>query len=97
MPNPAIGMVFRASDDHLYMFTYNCSDSVDELYVIDHSKYPQNLFHDREYAYIVQEAVRKMDAVFAEDTRWRSYLNFIRLEYAELLGVTGGDRQHFSR
>lgn len=97
MPNPAIGMVFRASDDRLYMFTYNCSDSVDELYTIDRSKYPANLFNDPQYSKIVQEAVFKMDAVFAADTRWRSYLNFLRLEYAELLGVTGGDRQHFSK
>lgn len=97
MPNPSVGMVFRASDRTLYMFTYNCSDAVDELYHVDHSKYPQNLFHAREYAHIVREAVRQMDAVFAGDTRWRAYSNFIRLEYAELLGAIGGDRQHFSK
>lgn len=97
MPNPAIGMIFRASDEQIYMFTYNCSDSVDELYLIDQSKYPANLYNEQKCQPIVQEAVRKMDAVFAADTRWRSYLNFIRLEYAELLGITGGDRQHFSK
>jgi arylsulfatase A-like enzyme len=97
MPNPAVGMVFKASDDQIYMFTYNCSDPVDELYLIDCSKYPANLFSNLQYAEIVKDAVLKMDAVFATDTRWRSYLNFIRLEYAELLGVTGVDRQHFSK
>ena len=97
MPNPAIGMIFQASNNQTYMFTYNCSDPVDELYLIDHSKYPRNLFQAPGYKHIVEEAVRSMDAVFAADTRWRSYLNFLRLEYAELLGVTGGDRQHFSK
>lgn len=95
IPNPAIGMVFRASDGQRYMFTFNTSDEMDELYALNRERTLRNLIQDDAHAPILDEAIQRMDAILAEDRRWFGYSSFFKLTYAERLEKTNGDRQLF--
>jgi arylsulfatase A-like enzyme len=95
MPNPSVGFVFRSeSEEELYLFAYNATDEIDELYRLERRRGLTNLFVDSEFSTVVDEAVEKLYAALARDQRFRSYRNFLELEYAGLLSG-GGDRQHF--
>jgi len=95
MPNPSVGFVFRSeADEELYLFTYNATDEIDELYRLAPHRGLTNLFVDSEFSSVVDEAVEKLYAALARDERFRSYRNFLELEYAGLLSGSG-DRQHF--
>ena len=95
IPNPAIGMVFTASNNQTHMFTFNASDDVDELYELHHKKTLCNLINDQHYAAVVQKALERMDTILERDRRWFGYSNFFKLTYAERLGKPSGDRQIF--
>lgn len=98
MPNPAVSIVFLYDDGRQYMLTYNATDSSDELYDIDESSVElRNLIDDRFYEHVLDSGLQELERVLAQDERWRSYLNFIRLEYADRFPHVGGDRQHFGR
>lgn len=96
MPNPCIGMIFQAdSDGQRYMFTYNASDELDELYRLDGKDELTNLLLDDTAADVAAEAILKMEQVLKKDPRWKSYAAFFALEYAEKLGAPQGERQLF--
>jgi hypothetical protein len=95
IPNPAIGMVFAAADGNRYMFTFNASDDLDELYLLDREKKLRNLIYEKSKSAILQEAIEKMDEFLERDRRWFGYSNFFKLDYAEKLGKPSGDRQWF--
>ncbi len=95
IPNPAIGMVFTASDRKKYMFTFNASDDLDELYELHHQKTLKNLIKEENRAVIFEEAIRRMDDILEQDKRWFGYSNFFKLTYAEKLQQPFGDRQLF--
>lgn len=95
IPNPAIGMVFTAADGNRYMFTFNATDDLDELYLLDREKRLKNLIREKSKAAILQEVIEKLDEILEQDRRWIGYSNFFKLNYAEKLGKPGGDRQQF--
>ncbi|PIE35588.1 hypothetical protein CSA56_03660 [candidate division KSB3 bacterium] len=95
VPNPSIGMVFTASNDKNYMFTFNVVDEIDELYELENRKSLHNLIAEPEASGIVQEALVKMDEVLERDPRWISYSGPFKLTYAERLPTPFGDQQHF--
>ena len=94
IPNPCVGMVFTASDGRDYMFTFNASDEVDELYALEGTGQMQNLWDREESRAVLDEAVVRMHACLARDARWKSYRGFLELTYPEVLAM-GGDRQIF--
>lgn len=97
MPNPAVNLLVRADDGRLYQYTYNATDPVDELYDVESSSIELvNLIDDPRYAGVKELCLARLERVLAADSRWKSYLNFLRLEYAERFAHRG-DRQHFER
>ena len=95
VPNPAIGMVFRASDGGFSMYTYNMTSDWDELYALDGAVRPRNLIGDPGARGLLREARLAMDAALQADERWRGYAAAFRLEYAEALERRVGDSQKF--
>ncbi|PID56212.1 hypothetical protein CSB45_12625 [candidate division KSB3 bacterium] len=95
VPNPAVGMIFRAADGCEYMFSFNACDDLDELYRVDNCKTLRNLYHDESTADIVQEALLRMEAALDADARWNCYSGYFKLTYADRLGKPIGDRQKF--
>lgn len=95
IPNPCVGTVFEAGDGRAYLFAFNASDAEDELYRLDDSPCPQNLWHDGSYVTVRQEAIAEMHRRLAADERWKSYRGFLELTYPERLEAATGDRQLF--
>lgn len=93
MPNPAVGVVFRADDGHDYLYSFNTTDDLDELYSLEPHAEIHNLVpsHDRLHV----EAIRYLDRVLAADLRFRGYSSFLRLRHAKHLAEASGDRQVF--
>ncbi len=94
MPNPSVGTVFTAANDRDYMFTFNACDPVDELYLLDGSTCPTNLWPDPQQQPLVDQAVATLHHRLAGDERWKSYRGFVELTYPDRLAAAG-DRQLF--
>ncbi len=95
IPNPCIGMIFQASDQKSYLFSFNTVDETDELYLLNRKKEIKNLFFNEKHTPIVQEAIGLMDQRLASDARWNCYSGFFRLKYAETLCRENVDNQKF--
>jgi hypothetical protein len=95
IPNPCIGMLFRAGDENEYMYVFNASDDVDELYLIEEKKTLVNRVSDPAFSHILQEALETMHQILQHDRRWKGYADYFGLTYAEKLSQATGDRQHF--
>jgi hypothetical protein len=96
IPNPCIGMVFEADDGPPCMYAFNTVDDLDELYLLDGSAEPSNVFGDDERRGLVDAAIQRMCAILEQDERWRGYADYFKLTYAERLRRPPGDRQRFS-
>jgi arylsulfatase A-like enzyme len=78
-----------------YLYTYNCSDSVDELYDLN-SADPVNLAQRTEHKALHGEMARRMGAFLASDPRWLGYWHSFRLDhYGELPKAETRDVQMF--
>ena len=95
VPNPAVGIIFQASDGLPYMYTYNLTSDWDELYRLDGGIRPRTLIADPAARGILHEARLAMDTALQSDERWRGYAAAFRLEYAEALARRVGDSQKF--
>ena len=96
MPNPAVALQFSGPDGKPYMYTYNAGDTRDELYDVDASSVELENLADRPgFRDLRETGINRLEDALSGDIRWRSYLNFIRLEYAEYFGHRRFDRQHF--
>lgn len=93
IPNPCIGMIFTASNNKNYMFTFNASDEIDELYIFDNNLHRQNLWDTHQT--IRNEAIATLHAHLSQDQRWKSYKGFLELTYPDVLIEASGDRQLF--
>jgi arylsulfatase A-like enzyme len=96
VPNPCVGMVFETDDGPPYMYTFNTVDDLDELYLLDGSAEPLNVFGEDEQKGVVDAVIERMHAVLEHDERWRGYADYFKLTYAERLRRPLGDRQRFS-
>jgi arylsulfatase A-like enzyme len=95
IPNPCVGTIFTAADGGEYLFSFNASDPEDELYRLDGSLCPDNLWNDPDYEAVRDEAIVVMHRRLAADERWKSYRGFLELTYPERLEAAAGDRQLF--
>lgn len=99
-PNPCVGRVLRASDSRLYLYTFNATDDIDELYLLGDTDELDNraarLDAEESLQGVHVEAVRALHEAVASDRRFRAYAEFLTLEYPEIL-PSAGDRQHFFR
>ena len=78
-----------------HLYTYNCSDVVDELYDLN-SPDPRNLTKNPEHRKAYKEMVEYMGAFLEPDVRWRGYWHSFRLDrYHELPRQEDVDPQMF--
>ena len=94
VPNPAIGMIFKSSNGHYYMYTYNTTHEIDELYDISLSEL-KNLFGNSQYEAVYREALVTMNKYLSLDERWEIYKGYFQLENAEKLKLPPQDTQKF--
>lgn len=85
LPNPCVGMVFLGSDQEHYLYAYNLTDDIDELYPLNTPWESRNTAPTSRGGEIYKQAIRKLDAVLSGDSRWCGYSQCFRLENAELL------------
>ena len=95
VPNPAVGTVFKASDSNYYLYTYNTTHKIDELYDITHYSGLNNLYGNPPYSSIYQEALKVMNKYLSQDERWEVYRGYFQLENAEKLNLPPLDTQKF--
>lgn len=95
VPNPSIGLVFQARDGRHYMYTFNLTDDVDELYLLADRPGLHNLIADEQSGSIRLEALHRMRQVLRADPRWRGYVSAFVIEYAKELSLSLGDTQIF--
>jgi len=78
-----------------YLYVYNCSDEVDELYDLNEEE-PRNLAGDPGFKKLHQEMVQYLGAFLERDVRWLGYWHSFRIDhYFELPKPGGGDVQMF--
>ncbi len=95
IPNPCIGIVISASDENSYLYSFNTSDEIDELYSLELGAPLVNLGTDDTYRSIQDEALNRLYGYTVQDVRWRGYKAFLELTHAERIVGIGGDRQLF--
>lgn len=94
IPNPCVGTVFRGEDGGDYMFSFNATDPMDELYRLNGGVEMLNLWDVDAYRGRLAQAVTELHARLSRDERWKSYRGFLEISYPETLAA-GGDRQLF--
>ena len=95
VPNPSVGIVFRSSDGRFYMFSYNTTDYIDELYDLSPGASLNNLYGNPEYQAVYEEALRELNRCLSQDERWDVYRGYFQLEMAEKLKLPSKDMQKF--
>jgi len=95
VPNPSIGMIFKSQNGKHYMYTYNTTHNIDELYDIAPHSELKNLFGIPEYETLYREALIAMNECLSLDERWEVYKGYFQLENAEKLNLPPQDTQKF--
>ena len=95
IPNPCVGIVISASDESSYLYSFNASDEIDELYSLESGAPLVNLWLDTAFRGIQDEALNRLYEQTKQDVRWRGYKAFLELTHAERISGIGGDRQLF--
>jgi arylsulfatase A-like enzyme len=86
------GIQHRAADGHRYLYSYNCTSPVDELYDLD-SEDAVNLIHSPALADVRQEMIRALGAALESDPRWVGYWAEFRIARFASLPIEQGDMQ----
>jgi arylsulfatase A-like enzyme len=89
------GIQHRASDGRRYLYSYNCTSSVDELFDLD-SADAVNLAGDPHYAQIRKELIRVLGTALQSDPRWLGFWSEFRLAHFADLPETQGDMQMYT-
>ena len=89
------GIQHRASDGRRYLYSYNCTSTVDELFDLD-SIDAVNLVGDPRYARVHNEMIRVLGAALQADPRWIGFWSEFRLAHFNDLPTTEGDMQMFA-
>jgi arylsulfatase A-like enzyme len=89
------GIQHLASDGHRYLYSYNCTSPVDELYDLD-SEDAVNLIDSSAHREIRQELIRRLGAALQSDPRWTGYWAEFRIARYADLPKTVGDMQLFT-
>lgn len=93
--NFACGIQHLSSDGHRYLYAYNCTSTVDELYDFD-SEDAINLADSPEHQRVRDELIRKLGAALEADPRWIGYWSEFRLARYSSLPKESGDMQMFT-
>ncbi len=91
-PNPAIATFARLADGRRYMYTYNLTCELDELYDLDDPHY-RDLSRVPAFAPVKHEMMRRLGRFLEADPRWTCYWHTYRLAKYEHLDIGGGDFQ----
>ena len=63
------GIQRRAADGHRYLYSYNCTSRIDELFDLD-SEDAVNLIDSPQYAKVRTELIQALGAALQTDPRW---------------------------
>jgi arylsulfatase A-like enzyme len=89
------GIQARSANGRRYVYAYNCSSQVDELFDLD-SDDAVNLISDSEHSAIRKEFIQRLGAALQADPRWVGYWAEFRIaRYSDLPGAHG-DMQLFT-
>jgi arylsulfatase A-like enzyme len=89
------GIQRRAANGHRYLYSYNCTSEIDELFDLD-SEDAVNLVHSPELASVRQEMIRALGAALQSDPRWVGYWAEFRIARFASLPTEQGDMQLLS-
>jgi len=88
------GIQRRAADGRRYLYSYNCTSQVDELFDFD-SEDAVNLISNPDHAKARKELIQFLGAALQADPRWAGYWAEFRIARFNDLPRTGGDMQLF--
>lgn len=88
------GIQHRAADGHRYLYAYNCTSPVDELFDLD-SEDATNLIDRPELASVRKELIQRLGAALQSDPRFLGYWAEFRIARYFDLPKTKGDMQLF--
>ncbi len=91
-PNPAVSTVAELQDGRRFMYTFNLTSDLDELYDLADLTY-RDLAKEEQYAPVKAEMIRRLGAILQADPRWTCYWHTLRLAKYDELDVGGGDFQ----
>jgi arylsulfatase A-like enzyme len=89
------GVQHRAADGHRYLYAYNCTSQVDELFDLD-SVDAANLIEKPEYASVRAELIHRLGTALSSDPRWAGYWAEFRVARFQDLPMAAGDMQLFT-
>jgi len=89
------GIQHLAADGHRYLYSYNCTSQVDELYDLD-SDDATNLISMPEHAGTRAELIHRLGAALSADPRWAGYWAEFRVAHFHDLPKAAGDMQLFA-
>jgi arylsulfatase A-like enzyme len=88
------GIQHKASNGHRYLYSYNCTSTVDELFDLD-SNDAVSRIDDPELADVRKEMIRQLGVALSSDPRWVGYWSEFRLAHYNDLPREKGDMQLF--
>jgi arylsulfatase A-like enzyme len=89
------GIQHRVADGHRYLYSYNCTSEVDELFDLD-SEDAANLIDSPDHANVRRELIHLLGAALQSDPRWTGYWAEFRVARFQDLPRTEGDMQLFT-
>jgi arylsulfatase A-like enzyme len=93
--NFACGIQHQFPDGRQFLYAYNCSSPVDELYDLK-SDDAVNLIDQKEYASVREEMTHRLGAALQSDPRWVGYWSEFRVARFASLPQPKGDMQLFT-
>jgi arylsulfatase A-like enzyme len=89
------GIQRLAADGHRYLYSYNCTSQVDELFDLD-SEDAVNLIASQKHAKVREELIQSLGSALQADPRWEGYWAEFRIARFNDLPRTKGDMQLFA-
>lgn len=93
-PNPAVSLIREHAPQRPFMYTYNLTSEVDELYDLRDPASP-NLAGHPHYAQVREGMIRELGRIVSGDPRWRCYWHPLRLDHYPLFAGDDTDMQMF--
>ena len=92
VPNPCVGRIFSFAGSE-YLFSYNTTSDIDELYTVTGEGQLENLIHSKPS--LRWAALQAMFDALSNDPRWDIYQCYFKLEYSRELQLKPVDNQKF--
>ena len=93
-PNPAVSLIWEPEPGWPFMYTYNLTSDVDELYSLAGNNWT-NLARQPEMADVKSAMIRELGRVLSRDPRWRCYWHPLRLDKHQFFAADDTDMQMF--